>query len=85
MKLGQLDQAITSREADIIESKKNIELIKMKLQNSESLDTRAMILSQSSLPRGKSYSTAKLPPHENTHNNKLRSRGYSMAKLKAVQ
>lgn len=31
MKLGQLDQAITTKEGEVIESKKNLELFKVKI------------------------------------------------------
>lgn len=63
MKLGDLDQAITAREGELMESKKNIELIKVKIGSEESIDNRAMRLSQGSIPsipRAKSYSTSKL-------------------------
>jgi hypothetical protein len=41
MKLGQLDQAITSREGEIMESRKNMELIKMRMPG-ESYETKAL-------------------------------------------
>lgn len=94
MKLGQLDQAITSREGEIMESRKNMELIKMRMPG-ESYEAKALRMSQSSLgppnrpiPRGKSYSSIKLQQvggngGEGTVN-KLRSRGYSLSKLKVV-
>lgn len=33
MKLGELDQAITTREGELMESKKNIEIMKIKVSN----------------------------------------------------
>lgn len=64
MKLGELDQAITAREGELMESKKNVELMKVRMGDEGDPDRRAMRLSQGSIPsvpRMKSYSTAKLP------------------------
>ena len=76
MKLGQLDQAITTREGEVMESKKNIELFKIKLENNEKYDSKVMRLSQNSIPRTGSYSNVTIPK-----SNKVKKRGSSFTKL----
>ena len=90
MKLGNLDQSITAREGEIIESRKNMEIIKMKMSGDDMHDSRALRMSQGSMnnlnpSRGKSFSNIKIKELEKDHiqkTNKLRSRGYSLSKLK---
>ena len=74
MKLGQLDQAITTREGELIESKKNIQLLKVKMENDERYDSKVMRLSQNSIPR--SYSNSGLPASD-----RIKKRGSSFTKL----
>lgn len=76
MKLGQLDQAITTREGEVMESKKNIELFKIKLENNEKYDSKVMRLSQNSIPRTGSYSNVTIPKSD-----KVKKRGSSFTKL----
>ena len=56
---------IALREGEIMEGKKNIELVKFKLSNNEKVDERFLSLSQSSLRR-KSYSLTRLSNHQHT-------------------
>lgn len=76
MKLGQLDQAITTREGEVMESKKNIELLKIKMENDERYDSKVMRLSQNSIPRSNSYSNQSL-----SGVNRNKKRGSSFSKL----
>lgn len=40
MKLGQLDQAITTREGQLIESKKNVELAKVRVSQQVDVENK---------------------------------------------
>lgn len=59
MNLGQIDRMVGLREGEIIEGKKNIELVKFKLSNNEKVEDQFLSLSQSSLRR-KSHSLTRL-------------------------
>jgi hypothetical protein len=60
--LGQIDRMIALREGEIIEGKKNIELVKFKVGSNEGVDDQLMSISNSFLHR-KSYSLNKLHSH----------------------
>ena len=53
---------VALREGEIIEGKKNIELVKFKISNNEKVEDHYLSMSQSSMKR-KSYSLNKLPSH----------------------
>jgi hypothetical protein len=60
--LGQIDRMIGLREAEVIEGKKNIELVKFKINNNEKIEDPFLSLSQSSM-RKNSYSLSRLPSY----------------------
>ena len=64
--LGQIDRMIALREGEVIEGKKNLELIRYQIANHERVDDQLLFSSSQTSYRRQSYSTSKLPL-ENKH------------------
>jgi regulator of sigma D len=60
LNLGQIDRQIALREGEIIEGRKNLELVRFKVASNEKIDDQLLTMSHSSLRRN-SYSTSRLP------------------------